>query len=552
MNKCASETNATELFLKLADPAEREICMNSIGMSLERSDWAALQREFLLRIDEYIGKELKKPVEANIGAHEAGGQWRIAFPHQAVRGGKDIHKAMKQHMEARVKWVDKNLYHGFPDCCEVHHEVETFLYFQMPLVFWKLSGMETALKSIEHLAHHTGNWEYGVPAWYDWEKHLFTSTWLGTKSVRNFPPYDYQEANHFRFTDVALAYYTFSGEKRYLDLAIDYADMWCRHIEKCAASGEPIKCSIVPEEAEVVEMGRAGAWSESGNKYKVFYSIVADNTVYDIAGAMMDLYRVTHNDRYIKNAQLLMDQLFSKGSGGRPATSFTGGEWKVNGPGEENDLTKLKTFVSECSLLARLAIRHDMIMGLERYREQILNWADTIDEEENLCDQMMANILVAAHFYDGNPQWLSRAYAMALRTIAATEKNDEFHQCNWVSSRQGSKFVMEMLYQPLLGGVEWGTRGNLPVRCFRHCTADGERLPEGVSFRTWRIDAATLGFEAVNSSADTVEWCVKGVDGQEVKIFDNSGKEIHEGKISAVGKGKVRGKILLSSGGFLI
>lgn len=542
--KC--DISATELFLGLAEENIREEYKKVLGNAEAKGDWAVLQQRFLQMIDDYIDKEMEKTVESNIDKHEAGGQWRIAFPHQAVRGNSKVLECMKTHMEARRKWVKENLYHGFPNCCEVHHEIETFIYFQLPLVYWKLPGAETALESIIDTAHHIGNWEVNVPKWYDWKNHCFLSSWLGTKEIRNYPPYDYQEANHFRFTDVGVAAYLFTGEKRYLDLACDYADMWCNHIEKSAENGEPINCSIVPKDAEVVEMGHAGARKDSDKKYMVFYSTVADNTVYDIAGNLLDLYKITENKRYLTAAELLMDQLFQNGSGGRPAIAFSNGQWRVNKPIEGKDINIYGTFISECTLLARLALRHDMITETRRYREFILKWASQINEESNLCDQMMSNLMVAAHFYDGNPQWLVRAYAMALRTAAVVEKNDEFHQCNWAGSRQGTKFLMELLYQPLLGGVEWGTRGNIPILCFTHRTEEGKGLPKEVSFRIWSIDSKTFGFEAINLSSRSKEWYIEIADDSSagICIMTQQGDTILNNKIMIDGGGKLTGRIL--------
>jgi hypothetical protein len=147
-----------------------------------------------------------------------------------------------------------------------------------------------------------------------------------------------------------------------------------------------------------------------------------------------------------------------------------------------------------------------------------LNWAAQIDEQQNVHDQMMSNVLVAAHFYDGNPDWLTRAYAMALRTAAVVESEDRYNQCLWGTNRQGTKFLMEMLYQPLLGGVEWGTRGNMPILLLKHRNGDREGLPEGISFRIWRTAAKEFQFEAVNTSDTTQTWQLVSQTGETLYI----------------------------------
>lgn len=51
-------------------------------------------------IEDYLHKEMAKPVEANIDAHEDGGQFRIAFPYQTVRSDKALAEYMKKMVEA--------------------------------------------------------------------------------------------------------------------------------------------------------------------------------------------------------------------------------------------------------------------------------------------------------------------------------------------------------------------------------------------------------------------------------------------------------------------
>ncbi len=40
---------------------------------------------------------------------------------------------MSHIMRARWDWAKANFFHGFPDEAEVHHEIEIFNYFQLPL-----------------------------------------------------------------------------------------------------------------------------------------------------------------------------------------------------------------------------------------------------------------------------------------------------------------------------------------------------------------------------------------------------------------------------------
>lgn len=494
----------TQRFLNLASAKHRHAFDLALMESGKRGGWARLQQAFLQMIDDYIEVELQKPSDGNsIDKHEAGGQWRIAFSHLSVRPGSRVLAKMADVMAARRRFTDQKFYHGFPDCQETHHEIETFIYFQNPLSFLKQDGSAAALDSMEDVAHHTGNWVKDVPAWYDWQKHGFVSTWLGTRSVKNYPPYDYQEANHWRHMGNVMATFMGTGNQRYLDLLADYARTWCTHIEKCVASGEPVRCSILPENIKTAAEGYGRYQDVDLKQYKVFYSTVATNTAYDVAGGLLDVYRVTGDVRCLRAVESMLDQFYSHGSNGRPAVAFKEGQWRTVQPSQEPETVKWNA--QDVVFIARMSLRHDIVTGKDTYRQRILDWAKAIDEETFDHDSMVSDLMVAAHYYTGDSLWLDRGYAMALRAAAVAEADDHSHQCN-TQIRQGSKFLMELLYQPLLGGCEAGTRGNIPVRRLKHITDGVEKLPYNVSFRTWRLDSFTDAFEAINLNRHPVEW----------------------------------------------
>lgn len=512
LNANASSVPAWEKYLSLAAEKPLAHYREVISTLGPNPGWAKVQQAFLDMIDDYLDVELAKPVEANISAHEAGGQFRVAFPHQMVRGDQRVFDYMRETMLARKRYADDHLYHGYVDCHEVHHEIENYIYFQNPLWYLRFPGMDVALASILDVAHHIGNWEPNVPAWYNWETHEFVSNWLGTKGVRDYPPFDYQEGNHFRFVDVAQLAYLATKNPRYLNLVEDYCSHWCDHIEAHAAKGEPIPCSILPESANMVEASKAGENQGNGTKYEIFYHLVADNTMYDIAGCLLDTYAVTGKERYLKCAEAMIDQFVAHSDGGRPGRGYKDGKW-MGMPKAGGDSSSKSHFVTDCNFIARLALRHNLIAHSDKYKPVVMDWANSINEEANDFDQMMPTVLVAAHYYDGDPKWLERAYLMALRVAAVSEDLDEFHQCNWTSSRQGTKFLMELLYAPMTGAVEFGTRGNLPVRLFAWETEGHMGLPKGVSVRIWREQPGKYRLEAANLGSQTAQWQGRMADG---------------------------------------
>lgn len=483
-----------------------------------KPDWATLQLAFVGTMDHYLDVELEKDIGLNIHTHEAGGQLRIAFAHQPVRHRADVYNYMKKIMEARKAYTDENQYHGYVDCHEVHHEIETYLYFQNPLIYYKFPGHETALASVLDVAEHTGSWVKEVPAWYDWEKHGYVSVYLGTRGVKDFPPHDYQEANHFRFIDEAIAGWVTTKEPRYMALIRDYCDRWCDHIESSPEHG-PITCQILPEDAQKVEMGYSGVFKNAAaGTYQIFYATVAENTLFDIASTMMDVYALTGEKRYLAAAEKMMDQFYYNGNGVRPAHSFSGGKWLVAGENVENpEEIDIQRFPSGGGFLPRLAMRHTILTGSVKYKDLILRWAKDIDEEKNKYDQMTIALFVAAHFYDGNAKWLERAYHMGLRYNAVTEGDDKFHQCSGMT-RQGSKYQVDPLYMPILGDPTFATRGELAVPMFRYKIDGKDGLTDKIAVRVWYKDAGSYYFEIKNKGVEDVQIDVTMADGCKVDV----------------------------------
>jgi len=505
--------DCAEAFLRLAAPEHQETARDWLRRGDRPDGWAHLQQAFLDMVDRYVAAEMARPADHIISCHEAGGNWRIAFPHLAVRYEPGVVEHLGKVLAARRAFTDADYFHGYHDKHEVHHEIETFLYFQIPLLYLEADSSAAALASIEDVAEHVGNWVEGVPPWYDWQTHGFRSTWLGTRVVRDYPPHDYQEANHFRIVDLCIAAYAAARKERYLSLAVDYAGRWCEHIETHHAAGQVIPCHILPAGAARTEMGRAGA-NRDETRYQVFYSVAALNTAFDILGALMDLYRLTGTERYLRCYRLLLDQFFAHGQGGRPAMAHEGGEWMVRrdrgpfGPGS--------AIGQWAAFPARLALKHDVVTGEERYRRAVLDWARAVDEHREWADQCMTDVMIAAHYYTGDPAWLRRACEMALRTWAVCEDNMGDRDglatnCSAVT-RYGSKFMMEQLYQPLLGGCDWGTRGSMPVRVLAHRVGEATGLPHDAGFRLWRRGPGAHAFEAVNTGGSPVSWSLGSAD----------------------------------------
>jgi len=502
------------------DRVEYEKMMESCGPN---PDWAVLQKAFLDGIDQYLDVEIQKPNTKNIRNHEAGGQFRIAFPHLLTRSREDVKTFMKEYMENYRKFQTTSLYHGYINCNEVHHDVETFIYFQNPLLYYQFPGHETALESILDFVEHVGNWAEGVPDWYDWEKHGFVSMYLGTREVKNYPPYDYQEANHLRFSDEAMIAWLYTKEQKYLDLVCDYCDRWCDHIEAAPEHG-PIPCQIMPEGVVMKEMLDASIFQETEDKvYQVFYSIMQDYTMVDIFSAMLDAYTLTGNERYLAAAKKNLDQCFYNGNGIRPAIGYANGKWIITcedpNPELEGPDRKIvkEQYCTEQYYLPRNLLRYITLTGDLCYKDAILRWAKDVDEENGRFDQVQIGIFVLAHFLDGDEKWLERAYKMALRYKAFTEFDDMFHQCSQYT-RQGSKSLIDILYSAILGDPTYATRGEMARPMFRYEVNGQNGLDGDVAVRVWFENTTSYHFEVKNKKTEDVKLTVRMADGGKVTV----------------------------------
>ncbi len=470
--------------------------------------WPEAQRDFLEAVDAYAGAELALPPDYQVDSHEAGGHYRQLFPHWRVRGDVRILRGMEAVFAARRAWARRTLFHGYPDCDEVHHQPETFLFFQMPLMHLVQSA--EVVESVVDFAHHAGNWVKEVPAWYDWQAHGFRSTWLGTRGVRAAAPYDYQEANHFRFVAAALAAGVATGDDRYLELALDYSHRWCGHVEGLAAAGEPIACSILPAGARRREMGDRvpDGRRRSSAEYPVFYHTVATNTACEIAGTLLDVYRLTGDSRALESARALIAQFFEHADeAGRPPSQFSGGAWGNPAPRSPGDPLE-EGLAGQNFFLVRTAEKYRAVSGDAAFDRAIMRWAASVQESSRPQDRMHAALMAAAHRISGEPSFLERSCRMALWGMAATEPNRTWHQCG-ASTRYGFRSLIDAPYDALLAGVDYATRGGLPLIGLAHADpADPAKsgLAPGVALRCWESKPGSLSIEAVNTGDSAACW----------------------------------------------
>jgi hypothetical protein len=148
-----------------------------------------------------------------------------------------------------------------------------------------------------------------------------------------------------------------------------------------------------------------------------------------------------------------------------------------------------------------------------------------------LFDQLPISLMVAVHRISGDAGYLERACRMAIRGLAVTEANTQWHQCD-SSGRYGFKYPADVVYHAILAGVDYATRGGLPMIGLNYATPERPGLPAGVAVRTWEPDPTSLCLEAVNGGAAPVVWRISdtGTGGRLTALAQGNGSLAPEGE----------------------
>lgn len=142
-------------------------------------------------------------------------------------------------------------YHGYPaeQACFVHAP-ENYAWFLTHMAH--INPAPEILRALEDVAEHVGNWCPDSPPWYDWDNHRFRSILVGTRRVRDYPPYDVDCMRMVPVIIPAFNMYHVTLEEKYLDLCSDYADKWAEIVNSAGNEGFcpmrfPCADELVPE-----------------------------------------------------------------------------------------------------------------------------------------------------------------------------------------------------------------------------------------------------------------------------------------------------------------
>ena len=141
------------------------------------------------------------------------------------------------------------------------------------------------------------------------------------------------------------------------------------------------------------------------------------------------------------------------------------------------------------------------------------------------------SLMVAAHRLTGDARYLERACEMSIRGMAVTEAIARWHQCD-STGRYGFRYPADAVYNAMLAGVDYATRGGLPMVGLAYRTDDRPGLPDGVAVRTWEPTPDQLMLEAVNSGLAEAVWQI-APDGSGGRLRDltveGPGTATHQG-----------------------
>ena len=272
----------------------------------EGPEWAVNELRLRREVEAWIREAIRRqqPVPWR-GGHDEGTFASSWVGYYLLTGDRECLQFLYWLRDTFLEWSRKNQYHGYYRTGEIHHQTETYNDFLGHL--WRAEKTDVNVAVLEDAAHHVGNWIKGIPEWYNWEKHRFRSWWLGTCDVKDYPPYDFETCDHFRPMRMVINTYLATGNERYLELARDYSDRWCKLILE---SKEAMPTVLYPTE-DPEEITRLYGQYLSGDRTRIisFKEELPRYLAGGLLDTLLDLYALTGEKRYIEASVKALDQL---------------------------------------------------------------------------------------------------------------------------------------------------------------------------------------------------------------------------------------------------
>ncbi|MFP4106294.1 MAG: hypothetical protein ACLFVU_09410 [Phycisphaerae bacterium] len=214
---------------------------------------------------------------------------------------KNLRDKVRDFYVSRGEWK-----HGYWRMQEAHHGTEHYELFLGEL--WRLDpdDDETVGQFID-AAEHIGNWVDEIPDWYDWDKDVFRSLWLGTDGIRGGRGMELNVPDHFRFANLAMLAEKMSGQQKYAGLAERYVARWAEGIAESeqvpiALTAEGPVGQIAPEQRESY-YAFAGQAPPTGSPVDRAENVLASAGI----ETLLELWSLTGRDIFRRAAERLTD-----------------------------------------------------------------------------------------------------------------------------------------------------------------------------------------------------------------------------------------------------
>ncbi|NKB66663.1 MAG: hypothetical protein GKR89_06345 [Candidatus Latescibacteria bacterium] len=236
------------------------------------------------------------------------------FQHYLVSGEERIVERFASLLEELAAWTVSDCLHGYEPRAEAHHGTEPFLLF-LPRYLGLFPQDGVAGMLLEDAAHHIGNWEKGVPPWYDYERDCFHSYQLGTRLVSPDQRWAFELAEHWRFVHIALAAHRVGGQARYLEWALRYGRQRARWL--LVGGNQPVPVlwaqdgrGLQVSDLETAEQRRMAA----GNHHLADDPLagVENHLASGVIYALGDLYLLSGEELFKRAARRLVEPLVSQ------------------------------------------------------------------------------------------------------------------------------------------------------------------------------------------------------------------------------------------------
>ena len=458
------------------------------------SNLQELQTEIRSWIHQSIQHQQKIPWQ---GIHDEGAFISSWYGYYLATGDAKVLDFFHWMRDGYLDWAQQGLHHGCYREGEVHHGTENLILFLARL--WPLEKDTAVIDALEDVAHHVGNWIEEIPAWYDWDAHLFRSWFLGSEVVRAMPPHNFNVPDHFRLIQIALSAYLATDESRYLEICQDYTDAWCEAILQEPQYIPAVRWPVSDQDTIERRYGTANANSshllqvERGPQSARIELHASAGTV----DVLLDLHKLTGGENYLQAAQKILKEMIPAlidPLAETPASLFS--KYRTVTGDDQFDgqlLARMRYLeppsdaISTILLLDSRKQAHPLGIG-RRFDEVRWGYRQRSGQIRE-CAEPSPSALMLGYQISGDDEWLNRALRNATQRLKLTrrslkdgrEHGDAGSTISAVASGHGraasAGSIVGTYHPAVLGAYRYANADQAKVR-YRHGGKLG--LPDGV------------------------------------------------------------------------